>query len=59
MIVLKNLLNNYCSFDKYIIHYYFTLNLHKIDKFNSWNFTPQCFEELHGDDVYHSRYVLA
>jgi len=27
MIVLKSLLNNYCSFDKYIIHYYFTLNL--------------------------------
>ncbi len=27
MIVLKNLLNNYCCFDKYILHYYFTLNL--------------------------------
>jgi hypothetical protein len=24
MIVLKNLLNNYCRFDKYILHYYFT-----------------------------------
>jgi hypothetical protein len=27
MIVLKNILNNYCCFDKYILHYYFTLNL--------------------------------
>jgi hypothetical protein len=27
MIVLKNLLNNYCCFDKYILPYYFTLNL--------------------------------
>ena len=31
---------------------------HEIDKFKSWNFSPPSFEELHGDDVYHSRYVL-
>jgi len=30
---------------------------HEIDKFKSWNFTPPSFEELHGNDVYHSRYV--
>jgi len=31
---------------------------HEIDIFKSWNFTPPSFEELHGNDVYHSRYVV-